>query len=242
MTIIQKIINWAVTTLNSYGLHIMRSYRIPKSNLNLLLLAVPALLYKQGKISFVQIGASDGFTNDPIYPLLSMYGNKLEGVCVEPLPDIFEKLQAHYKNYLNIHLENAVINDQQNNLALYRPIDKTNSDFSQKSSLRKDIVIKHVFSESQIQTIQVKGLSFLKLIEKYHPSKSLDLLLVDTEGSDAEIVKSAFESQCYPKIIYYEHIHLEKQERENIRKLLFDNNYSFTETPKDTLALKAKSI
>lgn len=242
MTMMQKVINWTATTLNSYGLHIMRSYRIPKSNLNLLLLAVPALLKKQDKISFVQIGASDGVTNDPLYPLLSTYGNQLEGVCVEPLPDSFEKLKKNYRNYPNIDVENAVINDQSNDLTLYRPIDQNNKDFSQKSSLRKEIVAKHGFSESQIQTIKVKGLSFGELIEKYHPSKSIDLLVVDTEGSDAEIVKSAFASQCYPKIIYYEHIHLEKEARENIRKLLFENNYSFTETPKDTLALKAKSI
>lgn len=237
----RKIINWAVKILNSFGLHLMRSYRIPKNNLNFLLIAVPAILYQKSKLYFVQIGASDGKTLDPLYPVIAKYEEKLEGICVEPLPDVFQDLKNTYYNYPQIQLENAAIGDTNTSeITIYKPIDDKKKMLSQKASINENLLRKNGYSEKNIEKISVKQISFSNLVKKYNIS-DIDLLVVDTEGSDAKVVSAVFQSGYYPLIIHYESLHLNKEEREYMRSLLMENNYFFTETEKDTLAFKKQN-
>lgn len=236
MSIKSQAVNLARKMVNQSGWHIMRTYKIPQSNLNLLSLAIPALLCKQETAFFVQIGASDGRTNDPIFPLVTKY--KLKGLCVEPLPDVFEKLKLNYKGVEGVAFENAALTSQDKDILLFRPINSSNSvDFSQKTSIKEDVVLRHGFSKKTIQQIQVKGISFPTLIEK-HRISSIDILQVDTEGADYEIVKSVLETDLLPQIIHYESLHLNKTERESCRHLLKTEGYSIIETERDTLAVQ----
>lgn len=231
------VINTALKLLNLSGLHLMRSYRVPRTNLNLLLLSVPALLYKKDTLFFLQVGASDGVTNDPLFPLIQKYGTKLKGVCVEPLPDVFEKLNSNYKSYPEIKLENAALTDTDGDVLIYRPVAKGDSLVSQKSSLKKEIVMKHGFSKTQLEEVSVKGISTLNLLSKYQIS-SIDILQVDTEGNDYQIVRQVLDCGIFPSVIHYENLHLSKQETEGMRQLLAQNSYQAIESQKDTLAVK----
>lgn len=238
-----KIVNWGVRTLNRYGFHLMRSYRILQCELNLLSLAIPAVLYQKNKVRFIQIGASDGITNDPLHPLVVQYRDKLEGVCVEPIPDVFETLRETYKNYPEIQLENAAISDEGKDLILYKPIDSADRSASQKASLTKDMVSKHGFTSQEIEEIKVKGISFKELVKKYNFSElEIDLLIIDAEGNDTKILISVFESGYFPKMIQYESLHLNKEERQTSRQLLSQNEYDYIETEKDTFAVRKNAL
>lgn len=223
-------------SLNYCGFHVMRSYRIPQNTLNLLDICIAALISQKNTLFFVQIGASDGITDDPLFPLVNKY--QLNGICIEPLPDTFEKLKVNYEGFKNIKFENAAITDIDKDICLYRPIDKNNSvSVSQKSSIKKNVLLRSGFPLQKIEKINVKGISFISLVEKYN-ILDLDILQVDAEGADYEIVKSVLNSGYKPKIINYESLHLNKNDRENIRHLLADKGYSFLETNKDTIAVQ----
>ena len=238
-----KIVNWGVRTLNRYGFHLMRSYRILQCELNLLSLAIPAVLYQKNKVRFIQIGASDGITNDPLHPLVVQYRDKLEGVGVEPIPDVFETLRETYKNYPEIQLENAAISDEGKDLILYKPIDSADRSASQKASLTKDMVSKHGCTSQEIEEIKVKGISFKELVKKYNFSElEIDLLIIDAEGNDTKILISVFESGYFPKMIQYESLHLNKEERQTSRQLLSQNEYDYIETEKDTFAVRKNAL
>lgn len=232
-----RVINTALKLLNRSGIHIMRSYRIPRTNLNLLLLSVPALLYQKDTVFFLQIGAADGVTNDPLFPLIQQYHTKLKGVSLEPLPDVFDKLKANYKRYPEIKLENAALTDTDGEVKIYRPVNTVDNSVSQKSSLKKEIVMKHGFRQPRIEELSVKGISVQSLFKKYQISY-IDLLQVDTEGNDYNIIYSILSYGFIPSIIHYENLHLSKKETEYIRQLLTQNKYQIIETAKDSLAVK----
>src|SRR5262245_2272082 len=59
---------------------------------------------------FVNIGANDGVSNDPVYPFLREYGWR--GIAVEPLTPRFEELQRNYAPFPGVALERAAIAPQ----------------------------------------------------------------------------------------------------------------------------------
>src|SRR5262249_56046547 len=56
---------------------------------------------------FVNIGANDGVSNDPIYPFLREYG--WSGIVVEPLAPMLEELRRNYHDIPGIVFEQAAI-------------------------------------------------------------------------------------------------------------------------------------
>ena len=57
-------------------------------------LAVAYALRRRPDFTFLQVGAFDGRTDDPIYPLVEEFG--IRGIVVEPQPEMLETLRASY--------------------------------------------------------------------------------------------------------------------------------------------------
>jgi hypothetical protein len=72
------------------------------------------------------------------------------------------------------------------------------------------------------------------LLEK-HSIKDVTLLQVDTEGYDYRVVKSALEAGIRPKLINYEHVHLNQADRLACKLMLYNAGYRFAEVVTDTL-------
>ena len=56
---------------------------------------------------FVNVGANDGVTGDPIYPFIKRYG--WQGIAVEPAPPVCERLRANYADLPGVIVEQAAI-------------------------------------------------------------------------------------------------------------------------------------
>ena len=65
----------------------------------------------------------------------------------------------------------------------------------------------------------------------------IDLLLVDTEGYDAEIIRRIDFSAWRPRLLVYEHYHLPPQERAECRGRLEDEGYETMAEGFDTWCL-----
>ncbi|RYE29766.1 MAG: hypothetical protein EOP48_32405, partial [Sphingobacteriales bacterium] len=67
---------------------------------------------------FVQIGANDGVRFDPIYHLVTK--EKVNGVVLEPLSDLYKELVENYKNYPGILPVNKAVHANEKVMTLYR--------------------------------------------------------------------------------------------------------------------------
>ena len=68
---------------------------------------------------FIQIGANDGVSGDPIYRFIQEFD--WTGILVEPQKEVFDtKLQILYGTNPKIHLENVAVAEEYGHMTLYK--------------------------------------------------------------------------------------------------------------------------
>lgn len=147
---------------------------------------------KSKQMFSIQIGSNDGVTGDPIYTLVQEMPN-WQGLFVEPVPYLFDKLVKNYSDRQGLIFENVAINDGKTETFYYiDPIAKQeNPDlpvwYDQLGSFKEE----HVYGAPGVadillryrRAIEIQGWTFQKLLEK-HEITNFDLLHIDTEGYD----------------------------------------------------------
>jgi hypothetical protein len=69
---------------------------------------------------FLQIGANDGFTGDPLNPLLARPDTRWRGILVEPVAHLFVQLSERYAQFPALHLERAAIRETDGTTVIHR--------------------------------------------------------------------------------------------------------------------------
>jgi FkbM family methyltransferase len=200
--------------------------------------------------SFVQIGAYDGLTNDPIYPFVKHYHWK--GILIEPQWEAYQRLKENYRDQKHLIFLNIAIAEQDGFQDFYRIRDGVSGlpDWSKQiASFRLDVITKHKDGvpeygitetipniEDLIEVERVKCITFNSLLDRYR-LQQIDLLLIDTEGYDYNIIKGIDFKRIKPSIIYYEHMHLSKEDREECAQYLKKIGYEVIVDYADTIAL-----
>ena len=160
------------------------------------------------EIVFVQIGANDGISTDPLYPLVKNYPDRFRGVVVEPLKDKFELLEHAYAGFASVVPVNVAIHNTERIMQIHRVrpesektlpawargIGSFNPDHHKLSNLNSS----HMTSET------VPCITFDELLIKYGVS-DLELLVTDTEGYDYEIVRNIDFGKHRPAYVHFEH-------------------------------------
>jgi FkbM family methyltransferase len=197
------------------------------------------------KLKFVQIGANDGVVNDPLFHYLQQPG--WEGILVEPIPCVFEDLKRnHSKSKANLYFENSAINLKSGSSTFYRLRREYGPGvfewLDQVSSFRKEVTEAHMGTlpdvTEVIDEVKINCITLSGLFEKY-AIDSLDLLLIDTEGFDAEILRMIPFRQVRIDLIIFEHIHLIGKDYEQVVKLLRKNGYLvYIQNDFDTVAIQ----
>src|ERR1043165_5999095 len=67
---------------------------------------------------FIQVGANDGIVDDPLRDLI--VNNRLHGLLIEPLPDIFTRLKHNYREQSQLLFENVAIVDEPGVVPIHR--------------------------------------------------------------------------------------------------------------------------
>lgn len=193
------------------------------------------------KLFFVQIGANDGYTADPIYNLVKKYG--WSGVLVEPVPEYFQKLKQSYKGILNLSFANVAIADKNGYKTLYGFSDqapfwiklhtKTKNSFSMKTILTHSWYMPNL--EKFIVGQKVKAINVETLIKKYTEGK-VDMIFIDTEGYDFEILKQFDLKTLRPSVVYYEHKHLCLADKNKSWAMLTEQGYKVEHDRLNTFA------
>jgi FkbM family methyltransferase len=195
---------------------------------------------RQKDLFFIQVGAHDGRSGDPIHNYVVKYGWR--GILVEPVKYLFDRLVANYRGQAGLLFENAAISDKNESRDIYRlreTSDNLPSWYDQIASLdpefalRQEITIPNV--KDYLIAEKVKCVTFETLLKKYSV-EHLGLLQVDAEGYDYEIIKAIDFRTIKPRVVRYENKHLSAVDRAACESLLKQSGYLIMDIAEDTVA------
>ncbi len=164
---------------------------------------------------FVEFGATDGVLLSNTYVLEKLFGWK--GLCAEPNPKYFEKLQTNRQCVVSNSCISAntgeevefIFADEYGGIASYATAD---------SHANKRNAYANEFGKATLQTISLHD-----FLVKHNAPRKIDFVSIDTEGSEFDILNSFPFDQWDIKCITVEHNYSEA--REKIYKLLTSNGY-----------------
>ena len=193
----------------------------------------------------VVIGAHSGIH---LKDLISNYiDHKI--LLVEPVPYNFEILKEEYGKYENIFLcENAILDQVKKDNFYFinkSSISKLGKHWaSQIGSFDKNHILNHKnkrfdVSEDDIETIEVKFITFPDLIEKYS-IKSIEKLQIDVEGAEHKIMSSINYKKVKIDSILFESKHFdgtftEGDKLKETKNILIQNGYTLTQIDKENI-------
>jgi|SRR3954447_2864734 FkbM family methyltransferase len=194
---------------------------------------------------FIEIGSNDGVQHDHLRPFI--LARPWKGIMVEPVPYVFERLRSNYGGFDRIALENAAIGDHDGQMTFYYLADagpeereRLPSWYDALGSFSRETVLAHADEipeiDRRVVAADVPCLTLESLCRRHHVDR-LDLLLVDTEGYDWEIIKTVDFEARHPRVLIYEHFHLQPADRAACREHLERAGYEVMEEGFDTFCL-----
>jgi len=196
-------------------------------------------------VRFVQIGAHDGHSGDPIHDFILRYG--WQGLLVEPVPFLFADLKQTYRGVAELVFENCAVGEEAGTKTFYamRPrADAPVTWHSQLSSFDREVILKHRDEvpdlERYIEEIAVRTERLDQLLDRH--SIWPDLLVIDTEGHDYKVLRSYDCTRHRPQIIYFEHRHLQEDERREALALMMRLGLIAIFDHENCLALDAQAV
>jgi FkbM family methyltransferase len=173
-------------------------------------------------VRFVQIGAHNGRTDDPLHAIVRR--RAWTGVLVEPVPNLFAELIRNYEDVPALSFENCAICAADEMVTFWSVAPSSGTDATtQLGSLDREVVLSNAswvpMLREQLVPLEVKGMTYQSLLKK-HQMGDVDLVLIDTEGHDYEVLKQVMVEHSRPKLIIYEHKHLSAQNRLDAQSLL----------------------
>jgi FkbM family methyltransferase len=207
------------------------------------------LMLRKTDIFFVEIGSNDGVTNDPIYPFATRYGWR--GVLVEPQAEIFSKLERNYAGVVGVSFVNAAIGAADGEQTFFKIRQTDDPDINaarfptQLASLRKESVLSQTKFVPNVvdlvEEVRVPVLTFETLMRKAGADR-VDILVIDTEGYDAPILRSIDIERFKPAIVQYEHHFMSKAEQMEFAGRFRDAGYRIAKDNLNTIACLKESF
>lgn len=199
---------------------------------------------QESNVFFMQIGANEGKTEDPIYPHVMLH--KWKGIFVEPQPAEFAQLCKNYDGRSGLRFENLAISGKKEERTLFY-IENSKKQLpdwvSKLSSFDRKITeeVIEVHPEAKVAEMTVPCNTVNSVLTK-HKTKQLDLLYIDTEGYDFEIIKTIDFEKVKPSLIVFEHRHLSEDDFAACTSLVEKHGYRMFKDKYDGVAIKHDGI
>ncbi|HEX5377660.1 MAG TPA: FkbM family methyltransferase, partial [Phenylobacterium sp.] len=216
--------------------------------------AMTALIARNPKAFFVQVGGFDGVSFDPLRP--HVVAGNLSGVIAEPIPQYFEKLQALYAGSSRVTPVNCAISDADGERTIWKfnpeavergllpPHFAGISSFLMEDLLKETGVLGRSSPNAEttealrtlVQPVSVPCLTLETLLTQRGVDQ-VDILQIDTEGYDYEILKLFDFNRFRPSVVHYEHQHLNAEDTAAAEALLRSHGYRVSRQTFDTTAV-----
>lgn len=198
----------------------------PFATLNSIQMALAYFVNVRPGAVFVQIGACDGTSGDPVHEFI-MRGT-LRSVLVEPIGYNFQKLQTAYKDAPNVSLVRAALGREEGSVPIYCVKNegrwKDSESSRQWASFDKWRILKHDVREEEIEEDVVPSVTLSSLMSKFSLPR-INVLQIDTEGFDRHIVQMALDLVNPPECIGFEFIHMTHQQLADLMESLTRRGY-----------------
>jgi FkbM family methyltransferase len=201
------------------------------------------LLPSIDRTSFVQIGAGDGVSGDPIHQLIIRH--RWTGVMVEPVPYLFNQLTRNYAGLAGLRFENCAIGETSGNAKFWYLRESQNEQlpnwYNQLGTLKLENLLKHESELPDLKSLIVQHEVRCKSLRELILSAArttFDLLLVDAEGYDDAIVKQVDGESVNPNLIVFERKHLDQSQTEICYQHLRFLGYEIIESYYDAVAAR----
>jgi FkbM family methyltransferase len=226
---------WIQRLLNRTGYRIERLIQSSQP-IDVFDLAVRKSAAERGdRFFFVQIGAYDGRTLDPIYRYVKEY--HWAGLLVEPQPAVFECLKVTYAGEPQLTLVNAAVSREDGTATLYTvATDGPPTEAQVMASFDRGLLVRQLPTGTPVVALTVPAFTLATLF-RAHGVRAIDLLQIDAEGFDYEVVKMIDFAVVRPTVIHYEHRHLSDADRVACERLLTAQGYRLAVSGIDTTAL-----
>ena len=194
---------------------------------------------KSTSVTVLQVGAYDGRIGDPLYPYLSRNRN-WSGVLLEPHPRAFACLKNSYSRHSKLSLVQAAIAHTDGDVELFCSPDFSLWNWkSQTASLLNEVHER--FRPRQKSHFElVRGLT-IKTLVKQQNLNHVDIVCVDTEGTDSMVVEQILAADLRPTIISWESWLVPAEEQDQLVKKMLAMGYEIEDSPPDTHAYRIKS-
>ena len=190
--------------------------------------------------TFVQIGAYDGQTSDPVFEYVQ--AGKMKCLLVEPIETSFQKLKKLYDGVPHVQLMLAAVADSDGEMAMYKVREGSQSESVPRGGLAsfdKTHLLRHSIKESDIEQVRVPCLTLKSLLAKAGFEK-IDILQIDTEGFDSEVVKMALALDSLPGCIHFEHTNVNAETKVTLYDSLMRRGYFYSHDRDNTLAVHCR--
>ncbi|MDQ2712257.1 MAG: FkbM family methyltransferase [Acidobacteriota bacterium] len=143
----------------------------------------------------VDVGAYDGLTGSNSRALLEQ---NWQAVLVEPIPNLFSKLQANSSSLRGVSLVNAACSDRTGTANIRLGKDGTDT---QMSSLSTHPLVEETLGK---EAVAVKTLTLRDLFSSERVPDDFGVLLIDAEGWDFAVLSGLANTSARPRIIVTE--------------------------------------
>lgn len=198
-----------------------------------------AVAHRHREVTFAQIGANEGATEDVLYYPALAFGWR--GVLVEPQAAEFARLRENYRANPKLSFENAaIVADPADVPELHYVVREEGIPawVSKLSSFDRRIPAQVLerFPGASLASRPVRGMLIDDLLDR-HDLRDLDVLLVDTEGHDYEILKLLDWERTRPALVVYEYRHLSAGDEQRCRRELAARGYALFRDRLDVVAI-----
>lgn len=185
-----------------------------------------ATLHALGRETFfIQIGAMDGVSLDPIHAHVKEL--HWQGLLLEPLPDMAVKLRANYADCRGLTFIEAAIADFDGQIEMTR-IDPAAVQERRLTDLA--LALSTLMPDRGMLGSAMRAPEFVEALEPYkrilnvpcfrlqtvlknHAVTKLDLMVIDTEGADWMVARQLSLDEYRPRVVYLEFNHLTSYEQ-----------------------------
>lgn len=198
------------------------------------------------EVFFVQVGSNDGVQGDPIHFLIRKHPH-WRGLFIEPVRFAFERLQRNYPETDRFRFENVAIGDGKGKRLFYYVTEqaKENYDgelpfwYDQLGSFNREHIVRHLGRsiEPFIVSEEAPCLPLPEVLAR-HRIERVDLFHIDTEGFDYHILRQINLDKHKPRVILFEHHHLDDSEKQQALVLLENAAYRLFMDEADCLAIQ----
>jgi FkbM family methyltransferase len=194
---------------------------------------------------FVQIGAFDGRTVDPLFGWVQAY--RWRGLLVEPQPRYFAELVENYKGVDGLEFRQIAVGARNGTRPFYTLADAPGvphwagllASFDRETLLSHRQFLPEIDSLLRSEDVECVALNdLLAGAEADH----IDLLQIDVEGYDHELIRVLDLERFAPSIVRFEHVHLTRVQHETCVSRLIAHGYRVCLEEHDTLAYRPADL